>query len=234
MKILIETLRTVIAEMREFYDKAVTVDDDQFLSWIDRLEPLINTQRVEHETPVAWAHITDDGRIRMWGYTCNDADLQRLAEQIGTQPVPLYTHPASTGKESLPVASAIDLEQFRERIAAVLQDEFDLEAADPEDLRHEDGRSEALRIADRLLALIDGQAAGLVRACERDQSPAPARIWLQIDTNGEPTDPMPPQWNELAEVSWCGHSIGGLEVEYVRADLAHVQPTKGEGVADGQ
>lgn len=55
-------------------------------------------------------------------------------------------------------APAIDLEQLREGFCLVLQDEFDLEAADPEDPRHDDGRDEALRVSDRLLALIDGQS----------------------------------------------------------------------------
>lgn len=108
-----ETIRTVIAEMREFYERAVTIDDDQFLSWIDRLEPLVRT------------------------------------------------------------------------------------APD--------------------------NAAPLVPASHRKLSPAPERIWLQIDTNGEPTDPMPPQWDELADVSWCGQSLGGLEVEYARANIAPLQ-----------
>ena len=53
---------------------------------------------------------------------------------------------------------------------------------------------------------------------------APKRVWLQVnpeamldeETGGVEGDDEPfPQ----EEVTWCWHSIGGLEVEYVRADL---------------
>lgn len=114
------------------------------------------------------------------------------------------------------------LESGRDRITSLGGD------CDPVDVME---RSDIdLRKVRDLLALIDGQAAGLVRACERDQSPAPPRIWLQIDIYGNPAGPMPQEWDELDEVCWCRHSLGGLEVEYVRADLAHVQPNKGKGV----
>lgn len=53
-----------------------------------------------------------------------------------------------------------------------------------------------------------------------DQS-APARIWLQIDTAGDNSerDEAFPRDN-WEHVSWCQESIGGLEIQYVRADLA--------------
>lgn len=53
---------------------------------------------------------------------------------------------------------------------------------------------------------------------------APKRIWLQVnpdaredaETGGVEGDDEPfPD----GDVTWCWHSIGGLEVEYVRADL---------------
>ena len=53
---------------------------------------------------------------------------------------------------------------------------------------------------------------------------APKRVWLQVnpeamldeETGGFDGDDKPfPQ----EEVTWCWHSLGGLEVEYVRADL---------------
>jgi hypothetical protein len=57
----------------------------------------------------------------------------------------------------------------------------------------------------------------------RTTKTAPKRIWLQVnpdawaddDDNVEDQDePFPAE-----DVTWCPHSIGGLEVEYVRADL---------------
>lgn len=53
---------------------------------------------------------------------------------------------------------------------------------------------------------------------------APKRVWLQVnpdaredaETGGVVGDDEPfPD----GDVTWCWHSIGGLEVEYVRADL---------------
>lgn len=57
-------------------------------------------------------------------------------------------------------AQDIDLGQFRERVAEVLRSEFDLEVADPEDYRHDDGSAEAERIAGKIAALINGRDAG--------------------------------------------------------------------------
>ena len=53
---------------------------------------------------------------------------------------------------------------------------------------------------------------------------APKRVWLQVnpdaredaETGGVEGDDEP---FPGAEVTWCSHKIGGLEVEYVRADL---------------
>lgn len=49
----------------------------------------------------------------------------------------------------------------------------------------------------------------------------PPMIWLQIDTAGDNEadrdEPMPE--DALDNVTWCRDSIGGVEVEYVRADL---------------
>ena len=62
---------------------------------------------------------------------------------------------------------------------------------------------------------------------------APKRIWLQVNPEAmvdEETgsvegddEPFPGE-----EVTWCWHSIGGLEVEYVRADLVQDAMTKAE------
>ena len=56
-----------------------------------------------------------------------------------------------------PAAPRIDL---RERIAVMLRSEFDMETADPEDPRCDDGHVEALRIADKIVALIDASPKG--------------------------------------------------------------------------
>ena len=61
---------------------------------------------------------------------------------------PLYAAPAQAG----------DLGQFRAKVAELLRREFDLEIADPEDHRHDDGSSEADQIAGRIVALLDSQA----------------------------------------------------------------------------
>lgn len=58
---------------------------------------------------------------------------------------------------------------------------------------------------------------------------APPRVWLQIDTDGDNTDrseAIPREaWPDL---TWCYESIGGQEVQYVRADLAHPAPQESE------
>lgn len=48
----------------------------------------------------------------------------------------------------------VDLGQFRTQVAELLRMEFDLEVADPEDHRHDDGYGEADRIASKIAALI--------------------------------------------------------------------------------
>ncbi|WP_295380400.1 hypothetical protein [uncultured Stenotrophomonas sp.] len=63
---------------------------------------------------------------------------------------PLYEWPAQ----------AVDLGQFRAQIADLLRSEFDLEIADPEDHRHDDGSGEADRIAGKIVVLLDSQAVG--------------------------------------------------------------------------
>ncbi|OBU55447.1 hypothetical protein [Stenotrophomonas maltophilia] len=59
-----------------------------------------------------------------------------------------------------PPAQAVDLGQFRAQVAELLRREFDLEVADPDDHRHDDGAGEADRIAGTIAALIDSQAVG--------------------------------------------------------------------------
>lgn len=52
---------------------------------------------------------------------------------------------------------------------------------------------------------------------------APPRIWLQIDTAGD-NDDRDDHWPGSENVTWQDESIGGLEIEYVRADLATQNP----------
>ena len=56
---------------------------------------------------------------------------------------------------------------------------------------------------------------------------APPRIWLQIDTSADNSE-RDDKWPEPDGVSWCWESIGGLEIQYVRADLAQ-QPAAVDG-----
>ncbi|WP_052689761.1 hypothetical protein [Xanthomonas albilineans] len=46
----------------------------------------------------------------------------------------------------------------------------------------------------------------------------PVRIWLQINTNGDNTDRHEP-WAGADGVTWNDESMGGLEIDYVRADI---------------
>lgn len=71
----------------------------------------------------------------------------------------LFTHP-TIYRYATPTAQAVDLEQFRAQVAELLRSEFDLEVADPEDHRHDDGAGEADRIASKIAALLDSQAVG--------------------------------------------------------------------------
>ena len=47
---------------------------------------------------------------------------------------------------------------------------------------------------------------------------APAVIWLQLDTDGD-NERRDESWAGRDGVTWCDESIGGLEIQYVRADL---------------
>jgi len=73
-----------------------------------------------------------------------------------------YSDPRNTPPlYGAPPAQAVDLAQLRTQVADLLRGEFDLEVADPEDHRHNDGRGEADRIAGMIVALLGtGKAAG--------------------------------------------------------------------------
>lgn len=78
---------------------------------------------------------------------------------------------------------------------------------------------DAWRLADRIERALAQQPVTALDAS------APPRLWLQIDPDGDPNDRSEPiprdNWDEL---TWHYESVGGLEVEYVRADLASPQP----------
>lgn len=48
---------------------------------------------------------------------------------------------------------------------------------------------------------------------------APERIWLQVDVGAMPDDRGEPFPADCEGVTWQDEEIGGVEVEYVRADL---------------
>ncbi len=75
--------------------------------------------------------------------------LPGVADRVSNL-APLYVAPAQ----------AVDLGQFRAKVAELLRGEFDLEVSDPEDHRHDDGSGEADRIAGKIVALLDSQAVG--------------------------------------------------------------------------
>lgn len=62
---------------------------------------------------------------------------------------------------------------------------------------------------------------------------APPRVWLQVNVDGDEDDRsevIPREaWGEL---TWCSESIGGQEVQYVRADLARAYAAA-SGVPEG-
>jgi hypothetical protein len=79
--------------------------------------------------------------------------------------------------------------------------------------------------------LIDHQAKGPSYTPGLLDATAPSRIYLQIDPNGDNDDRSDPWTDEMGEgVSWCADSIGGCEIQYVRADLAQPSPAQSEPV----
>jgi hypothetical protein len=77
----------------------------------------------------------------------------------------------------------------------------------------------------------DVEALAIVGEMDRT---APPKVWLQIDTNGNPSDrsdPIPRDaWGEL---TWCHESIGGQEVVYIREDIARrLRPQVDEATQD--
>lgn len=52
---------------------------------------------------------------------------------------------------------------------------------------------------------------------------APERVWLQLDTDGD-NQQRDETWAGRDGVTWCDESIGGLEIQYIRADLSVPSP----------
>lgn len=71
-----------------------------------------------------------------------------------------------------------------------------------------------------LTAIAPGEQSAPDHAPAALDKTAPERIWLQIDPAGNNEDRQD-EWPKVPDgVTWCWHSIGGLEIQYVRTDLA--------------
>jgi hypothetical protein len=76
-----------------------------------------------------------------------------------------------------------------------------------------------------MIAALDAHLTQPAQAVDVDYTPgeidrtAPERIWLQLDTDGD-NQQRDESWTGRDGVTWCDESIGGLEIQYVRADLA--------------
>lgn len=80
-------------------------------------------------------------------------------------------------------------------------------------------------LLDRIDDLLAGQLPELTSLpdCTEVTRTAPKRIWLHVsDDFGDHNEPFPTR-DELGnrEVTWCADSVGGTQIEYLRADLAH-------------
>ncbi|MGS3142155.1 hypothetical protein ACB274_06100 [Aeromonas sanarellii] len=89
----------------------------------------------------------------------------------------------------------------------------------------EDESTAIEELIDRIDALLAGQLPELTSLpdCTEVTRTAPKRIWLQVsDDFGDHNEPFPTR-DELGnrEVTWCADSVGGTQIEYLRADLAH-------------
>jgi hypothetical protein len=133
-----------------------------------------------------------------------------------------------------------------EAIQAVTRYQWLEEHADIESVFHDDRVSIKFPVADSLEAgfeslaeLVDAGVAAQQRQAEQARGvepgllgdlgyvpgaldgTAPGQIWLQVSTdvsNNQRQEVFP---NDPGEVSWCAEPVGGLEIRYVRADLAH-------------
>lgn len=86
-----------------------------------------------------------------------------------------------------------------------------------------------IQIVQSIVSSIDSVLAGQLPEltslpdCTEVTRTAPKRIWLQVsDDFGDHNEPFPTR-DELGnrEVTWCADSVGGTQIEYLRADLAH-------------
>lgn len=100
------------------------------------------------------------------------------------------------------------LEQVRDRLQCTDETELSAEAC------YALGEVIAAHLREREAAVSD--ALDYVPG-ELDKT-APERIWLQIDTFASSNDRSEP-WPGADDVTWQDESIGGLEIQYVRADL---------------
>jgi hypothetical protein len=101
---------------------------------------------------------------------------------------------------------------------------------DRDGLAHEYERQVYKECADELEAALTREAPtdGVVGdSCDyvpgKLDKTAPVRVWLQIDTMGD-NDDRDEEWPGSEHVTWQDESIGGLEIQYIRADLAATPP----------
>jgi hypothetical protein len=84
-----------------------------------------------------------------------------------------------------------------------------------------DNAQELIGLLKRAAAALSPPALDAPAVGAMDRS-APPKVWLQVDTLGDDDDrsePIPREaWDEM---SWHYEPIGGQEVVYIRADLAH-------------
>lgn len=135
-----------------------------------------NPEAPEGEWRLAWKGDTEDGpyawfvrpmalRPKLDARTARQPGAQEPVGEVyqGSARLPQarLSKPLPIGSllYAAPPAQGIDLGQFRTQVAELLRMEFDLEVADPEDHRHDDGASEAERIASKIAALIDQRGA---------------------------------------------------------------------------
>lgn len=86
----------------------------------------------------------------------------------------------------------------------------------------------ARRTLHKLVDELRTAASGVGEAVGALDLSMPPKIWLQIDPNSSNEDRNQSVGESAwSEISWCAESIGGLEVVYIRQDLA-TSPTGAE------
>lgn len=113
-------------------------------------------------------------------------------------------------------APGIDL---RERIALLRRSEFDMESADPEDPRYDDGHTEALRIADKIVSkVIDASPKG-------GSTDVPVGFMYRVHLKGR-KDGV--HWSEVTKEEFEKLATHEGETYWVERATLHAQATSAE------